>query len=91
MNTQNLNKEMSVYDLAIMMMEGFENADKRFDKIENRFDILEKRVNALEENMVTKDEFIEAISALNKKIDRVTQHYEARFDTMENRLTKAFI
>ncbi len=48
MNAALIKKDMTVYDLAQLMMQGFAQFDERFERLEARFDGLEARFDASE-------------------------------------------
>jgi hypothetical protein len=58
MNPKALKKDMTVYDLAFLMMQGFDSVNKRFDGMEEKWDrrmsINEDRVRIIK-NVIEKD------------------------------------
>jgi len=48
MDTSLIEPEMTVYDLARLMMQGFDRVDERFEQVDARFDRLEARFDSLE-------------------------------------------
>jgi hypothetical protein len=47
MNYQEINKEMTVYDLAQLMMQGFDRVDQRFDEVHQKFDEVHQKIDDL--------------------------------------------
>jgi hypothetical protein len=52
-----------------------------------RFEKVDKRFEKMEQKMATKDD----LAVLNKKLDRVINRYEEKFDGIEKRMIRAFI
>lgn len=66
-------KEITNEDLAMMIKEGFDKVDERFEKVENRLNVLEKGQEDIKmklDNVVYRfeyNELVERIKVLEKK------------------------
>lgn len=69
-------EEMSIDKLAVMVANGFQAIDKRFDEvdkrfveIDNRFDEVDKRFDKVEQSIIDLDSKVEVMNVRLKKVE----------------------
>ncbi len=80
-NQKGIKDDMSVKELAVLMMEGFAVVNKRIDKLEGRLDSLENRFDHLESYMK------EGFEAIDQRFDDLENRF-GRFETRFNKFEK---
>lgn len=76
MNYQEIHKDMTVYDLAQLMMQGFDRVDQRFEETNQKFEEVYQKF----------DEVHQKIDDLRYDVTKFERHTDHRIDTCEHRL-----
>lgn len=84
--SKKISKNISTYELAIMVAGGFAGVDKRFAEVEKKFESFDERFSQLESTIFVLDSKVGDIYTRVKKMDEVLEPVMLGYSIMQKEI-----